>query len=72
MYLGQGRGRGLIGCKMYVKLEESSFVWYVKHHIEPLIVAVRNCNIVPSENLTMPKGFSYVNFHIDKITECLE
>ena len=31
--------------------------WYVKHHIEPLIVAVRISNTVPSENSTQPKEF---------------
>ena len=45
-------GRGLIGCKMCVKPEENSLGWYVKHHIEPLIVAVRISNTVPSENCT--------------------
>ena len=27
------RGRGLIGCKMWVKTEENSFGWYVKNCI---------------------------------------
>ena len=45
-------GRGLIGRKVCVKLEENSLGWYVKHHIEPLIVAVRISNTVPSENCT--------------------
>ena len=31
-------GRGLIGCKMCVKAEENSLGWYVKHHIEPLLL----------------------------------
>ena len=50
-------GRGLIGCKMCVKVEENSLGWYVKHHIEPLIVAVRISNTVPSGNSTQPKEF---------------
>ena len=50
-------GRRLIGCKMCVKAEENSLGWYVKHHIEPLIVAVRISNTVPSENSTQPKEF---------------
>ena len=50
-------GRGLIGCKMCVKAEENSLGWYVKHHIEPLIVAVRISNTLPSENSTQPKEF---------------
>ena len=40
---------------MCVKAEENSLGWYVKHHIEPLIVAVRISNTVPSENSTQPK-----------------
>ena len=36
---------------------ESSLGWYVKHHIEPLIVAVRINNRVPSENARQPKEF---------------
>ena len=50
-------GRELIGCKMCVKAEESSLGWYVKHHIEPLIVAVRIRNTARSENSTQPKEF---------------
>ena len=50
-------GRRLIGCKMCVKAEENSLGWYVKHHIEPLIVAVRISNTVPSENSTQPREF---------------
>ena len=34
------------------RLYVSSLRWYVKHHIEPLIVAVRISNTVPSENFT--------------------
>ena len=64
-----GGGRGLIGCKMCLKVDESSLVWYVKHYIEPWIVAARNCSIVTSENLTQPKELSDVNCHIDKSTE---
>ena len=45
----------MIGCKTCVKAEENSLGWYVKHHIEPLIVAVRISNTVPSENSTQPK-----------------
>ena len=62
-------GRGLIGCKMCLKVDESSLVWYVKHYIEPWIVAARNCSIVTSENLTQPKELSDVNCHIDKSAE---
>ena len=43
-------GRGLIGCKVYVKVEKNNLGWYVKHQIEPLIVAVRISNFVLSEN----------------------
>ena len=50
-------GRGLIGCKICGKAEENSLGWYVKHHIEPLIAAVRISNTVPSENSTQPKEF---------------
>ena len=45
-------GRGLIGRKMCVKAEENSLGCY-----EPLIVAVRISNTVPSENSTQPKKF---------------
>ena len=50
-------GRGLIGCKMCGKAEENNLGWYVKHHIEPLIVAVRISKTVPNENSTEPKEF---------------
>ena len=50
-------GRGLIEFKMYVKAEENSLGWYIKHDIEPLIVAVRISNTAPSENSTQPKEF---------------
>ena len=52
-------GSGLIGYKMCVKAEENSLGWYVKHHIEPLIVAVRISNTVPSENSTQSKEFKH-------------
>ena len=54
----EGEG-GLIGCKMCVKAKENSLGWYVKHHIEPLIVAVRIRinNTAPSENSMQPKEF---------------
>lgn len=51
------RRRGDVGCKMCMKAEENSLAWYVKHHIELLIVAVRNNNTVPSENLTQTKEY---------------
>ena len=40
-----------------MKAEENSLRWYVKHHIEPLIVVVRISNTVPSENSTQSKEF---------------
>ena len=52
------RGRGLIECKMCVKAKGNSLGWYVKHYIEPLIVAVRISNTVPSKNSTQPKEFN--------------
>ena len=52
----EGRRR-LIECKMCVKAEENRLGWYVKHHIEPLIVTARIRNIVPIENPTQPKQF---------------
>ena len=52
-------GRGLIGCKMCVKAEESSLGWYVKHHIEPLIVANIINNTVPSGNARQPKEIKH-------------
>ena len=42
---------------MCVKSEENNLGWYVKHQIEPLIVAVRISNSVPSENSTQQKEF---------------
>lgn len=68
LYISRRGRRGLIECNC-MKVEEGSFAWYVKHHIKPLIVAVRNCNTLPGENLTQPKEFSYVKFYIDKIAE---
>ena len=38
---------------------ESSLGWYVKHHIEPLIVAVRINNRVPTENARQPKEIKH-------------
>lgn len=40
--------RGLIGCKMSVKAEGNNLEWYVSHHIELLIAAVKISNTVPS------------------------
>ena len=40
---------------MCVKAEENGLEWCVKRHIEPLIVAVRISNTVPSEKSTQPK-----------------
>ena len=48
-------GRGLIECKMCSKAEENGFGWYVKHYIEPFIVAVRKSNTVSCENLTIKR-----------------
>ena len=42
---------------MGVRAEEDSLGWYVKHHIEHLIVAVRIRKTKPSENSTEPKEF---------------
>lgn len=42
------------GCKICVANEESSLGWYVKSHIEPLIVALRPRNTIPSLNATHP------------------
>ena len=50
-------GRGLIGCKMCVKAEKNSLGCYVKHHIEPLIAAVKISNTLPSENSTQLRKF---------------
>ena len=50
-------GRGLIGCSMCVNAEENSLRWCVKHHIEPLIVAVTISNTVPSEHSMQAKEF---------------
>ena len=61
VYVSRMEGRrGLIGCKMSVKAKENSLGWYVKHHIEPLIVAVRISNTVPSEN-SKPKTHNQKN-----------
>lgn len=51
----KGEGRGLIECKMCAKAEENGFGWYVKHYIEPFIVAVRKSNTVSCENLTIKR-----------------
>ena len=48
-------GRGLTGLKICAKAEESNLGWYVKHHMEPLIVAIRISNTAPRENSTQSK-----------------
>ena len=40
-----------------MEVEENNLRWCVKHHIEPLIVAVKISNIVPSGNSIQPKEF---------------
>ena len=40
-----------------MEVEENNLGWCVKHHIEPLIVAVKISNIVPSGNSIQPKEF---------------
>ena len=52
-------GRRLIGCKMFVKAEEYSFGSYVKHGIEPLIIAVRISNTVKVKIPYKQKNLSY-------------
>ena len=42
---------------MCVKAEKNSLGCYVKHHIEPLIAAVKISNTLPSENSTQPRKF---------------
>ena len=46
-----------MGCKMCVKAEENSLGQYIRYHIEPLIVAIRISNTMPSENSRQPKEF---------------
>ena len=36
---------------------KNSLGWYIKHHIEPVIVAVRISNTIPSENSKQPKEY---------------
>ena len=58
LYVSKMEGRrGLIVCKTSVRAEEHSLGWYVKRHIEHLIVAVRISNTVPSEISTQPNEF---------------
>ena len=58
LYVSRMEGGGrLIGCKTCVKAEENNLGWYLKRHIEPLIVAIRISKTVPSENSTQPKEF---------------
>ena len=58
LYVSRMEGaRGLIGCKMCVKVEKNSLGCYVKHHTEPLIVAVKISNTLPSKNSTQPREF---------------
>ena len=47
---------GKIGCKIFVKAEEKNLEQYIKNHFEPLIVAVRISNTVPSKNSIQPKN----------------
>ena len=46
---------------MCMKTEVKSLGWYVKHQIEPLNVALRISNTVPSENPMQPKEFKQQN-----------
>ena len=46
-----------MGCKMCVKAEENSLGQYIRYHTEPLIVAIRISNTMPSENSRQPKEF---------------
>ena len=41
-------GRGLIDCKTCVITDENSLGWYVKNHVEPLFVAVKDSNTIPA------------------------
>ena len=42
---------------MCVKAEKNSLGCYVKHHTEPLIVAVKISNTLPGKNSTQPREF---------------
>ena len=52
-----------MGCKMCVKAEENSLGQYIRYHIEPLIVAIRISNTMPSENSRQPKEFKQHENH---------
>ena len=51
-------GRGLIDCKNCFVTGGSSLGWYVKNHIETLLVAVKESNTIPAcEESVKPKEF---------------
>ena len=52
-------GRGLIDCKSCVVPEENSLGWpYVKNHVGPLLVAIKQSNTIPAcEESIKPEEF---------------
>ena len=47
-------GRGLLSCKSPIMTEENSLGWYIKHQVEPLLVAVKNSNTINTEDVVSP------------------
>ena len=43
-------GRGLISCEKCIRAEENNIGWYIKNVVEPLLMAVRQGEIVVSEH----------------------
>ena len=43
-------GRGLISCEKCIRAEENNIGWYIKNAVEPLLMAVRQGEIVVSEH----------------------
>ena len=51
-------GRGLIDCKNCVATEENNLGWYVKNHVEPLLVALKESNTISGcEESMKPEEF---------------
>ena len=59
LYVSRSKGgKGLIDCKNCVVTEENSLGWYVKNHVESLLVVLKDSNTIPAcEESVKPKEF---------------
>ena len=47
-------GRGLLSCKSCIMTEENSLGWYIKHQVEPLLIAAKNNKTINTDNVVTP------------------